>query len=115
MYTECIPETIYLQKSDTISSKKIRFPTYKIVLYRFVIISKRNSLFENRDDSGDVEILTELKFKLKKECLKKTLATQGFHYDAKEIFERVTKTVDKVSERLLEQSKATIAAIENVL
>ena len=40
---------------------------------------------------------------------------QGFHYDTKELFEPITKTVSKTGEILLEETRATLAAIENVI
>ena len=41
------------------------------------------------------------------------LGKQSFHYDTKEFFERIIKIVKKTSEKLLEKSKTTTAAIEN--
>ena len=42
------------------------------------------------------------------------LGKQGFHYDIKELFEPIRKTVTDTSQKLLEETKINTKAIENL-
>ena len=42
------------------------------------------------------------------------LGRQGFHYDVKEVFEPITKTITYTSQKLPEETKFKTRAIENV-
>ena len=47
--------------------------------------------------------------------MERNLGEQDFHNAIEELLERISKTLNKTSEKTLEKSKATYAAIENVV
>ena len=51
---------------------------------------------------------------MKQVPLREKLGKEGFYFDAKEIFEPITKAVTDTNENLLEESKPTTKAIEEL-
>ena len=62
----------------------------------------------------DLEELDDLQSKVKQVRLVEKLGKQGFHYDAKEIFEPITKTLTDKRQKILEETKINTKAIENL-
>ena len=58
---------------------------------------------ENKDELKDIEAR-----------LVEKLGKQGFHYDARELFEPITKTVTHSNPKLLEETKSTEKAFESL-
>ena len=56
---------------------------------------------KNKDDLKDSEDLVELKSKVQQVRLEEKLDNQGFHYNTKELFEKITEGVTDISEKLL--------------
>ena len=50
--------------------------------------------------------------KLKQLSLREGLTEQDFHYDASDLFERITKSAEETVEKLLKQSEATTGALD---
>ena len=67
-----------------------------------------------KDDLKDLEELAGLQSKVKQVGSEEKLGKQGLHYDTKELFEPITKAVTDTSEKLLEESKSTAKASEEL-
>ena len=67
-----------------------------------------------KDESKDLEELEDLQSKVKQVRLHEKLGKQGFHYDVKERFEPIRKSVTDSNLKLLEETKSITKAIENV-
>ena len=66
---------------------------------------------EKEDDLQELKELSKYNLKSKHARLEENQRWQGFHYDTEEFFEPCRKTVKKRQTKL-EESKATVAAIE---
>ena len=71
-------------------------------------------LTKDKDDLKDLEELVDLQSKVKKVRLVEKLGKQGFHYDTKDVLEPTTKAVIDTSQKLLEETKSTTKAIEEL-
>ena len=69
-------------------------------------------LIKNKDDLKDLKEVADLQSKVKQVRLVEKLGKQGFHYDAKELFEPITKANTDTSQKLLEGAKSTKAIEE---
>lgn len=69
---------------------------------------------KNKDDLQDLEELADLQSKVKQVRLEEKLGKQGFHYDTKQLFEPITKTIMDTNQKLLEETKYNTKAIENL-
>ena len=69
---------------------------------------------KNKDDLQDLEELADLQSKVKQVRLEEKLGKQGFHYDTKQLFEPITKTITDTNQKLLEETKYNTKAIENL-
>ena len=89
---ECIPET-----------KPFHFPYINMI-----------NLLKNKDELKDLDEVAYLQSKAKQIRLGEKLGKHGFHFDIKELFEPITKAVTDSNQKLLEESKSTTKAIENL-
>ena len=69
---------------------------------------------KNKAGSKDLEELSELQTKVKQVRLEEKLGKQGFHYDTKQLFEPITKTITDTNQKLMEETKCNTKAIENL-
>ena len=69
---------------------------------------------KNKEDLKDLEKLEVIQPKVKQDRLVEKLSKQGYHYDIKELFEPITKTVRDTNQKLLEEAKSNTKAIENL-
>ena len=53
-----------------------------------------------KDDLKDLEELADLQSKVKQVRLEEKLGKQGFHYDTKQLFEPITKTIKDTNQKL---------------
>ena len=68
----------------------------------------RNDIFKkNEDEIKNFDKLDDLQSKVKQIRLVEKLDKQGFHYNVKELFERITKTSTDTSKKLLEETRFT--------
>ena len=58
--------------------------------------------------------MDDLQPKVNQVRLGENLGKQGYHYDMKEIFEPITKTVTESNQKLLEETKSKKRAIQNL-
>ena len=58
--------------------------------------------------------MAELQSKVRQVRLVETLRKQGFHLDTKELSEPITKAVTATSQKLLEETKSTTKAVEEL-
>ena len=58
--------------------------------------------------------LADVQSKLKQVRLVEKLGKQGFHYDIKELFEPISKADTDSNQKILEESKCTTKAIQNL-
>ena len=79
----------------------------------FLYINTIYSL-KNEDELKDLDELADLQSKVKKVTLVEKLGKQGFHYDVRERFEPITKTLTDTSQKLLEETRFNAKAIENL-
>ena len=110
--TECTPETSFLRSFLNLS---IEVNLVLGNLIEYCIINKMIDSVKTKDDLRYLEELTELKSKVKQVRLEEKSRKRGVHYDIKKHFEPITKTVNETIEKLLEESKATTAAIDKVV
>ena len=78
------------------------------------IINRMTHAMKNNVDLKDLEGLQDLKSRIKQVRLLEKLGKQGFHYDVKEIFEPITKTVADISQKIIEKTKSTTKPIEEL-
>ena len=69
---------------------------------------------KNKDDLKDLEEFKDLQAKVKQVRLFEKLGKQCFHYDVKELYEPIKKTLGDTSQKLLEETKSNTKAIENL-
>ena len=69
---------------------------------------------KTKDELKDLVELDDLQSKVKQVRLVEKLGKQGFHYDVKELFEPITKTLTDTSQKLLAETKSNTKAIENL-
>ena len=72
------------------------------------------NLVKNEDDLENLEEIADSQSKVKRVRLEQKLGKQGFHYDKIELFEPNTKAFEDKSEKLLEESKSTTKALEEM-
>ena len=104
-------------KVDTVSEIVIKTVILNVPLGRNLsnffnvkIIYSKN----NKDDIKNLEDLDDLQLKVKQVRLVEKLIKQGYHYDIKELFEPITKTLTITSQKSLEETKSKPTAIENL-
>ena len=69
---------------------------------------------KNREDVKDLDELADLQSIVKQVRLIGMLGKQGYHYDVTELFEPITKAVTDSNHKLLEETKSTTKAIEEL-
>ena len=79
-----------------------------------ILINKYHICNKIKDYLKDLEELDELQSIVKHVRLVEKLGNQDFQYDVKELFEPITKTVMESNQKLLEESKYTAKANENL-
>ena len=67
---------------------------------------------KNEDHLVDLEGLADLQSKLKQVRLEEKLRKQGFHNDAIELVQPITKTVADTNKELIKMTQSTATAIE---
>ena len=67
---------------------------------------------KNKDDIKELEELPDLQSKVKQVRFEEMLGKQSFHYDSREFFEPITKTVIDASEKVLEETNSPTKVIE---
>ena len=67
---------------------------------------------KNEDHLVDLEGLADLQSKLKQVRLEEKLRKQGFHSDAIELVQPITKTVADTNKELIKMTQSTATAIE---
>ena len=78
------------------------------------IINRMINLSKNENDLKDLEELADLQSEVKQIRLVEKLGKQGSQFDAKKLFEPITKEVKDTSQKLLEETKSTTKAIEKM-
>ena len=91
IYIECTPET----------------KCFLFFIYKYDIL-------KNKDDIKDSEDLAYLQSKVKQVRVVEKLGKHCFHYDTKELFVPITKTVLDASQNIFEETKSTKKAIEEL-
>ena len=69
---------------------------------------------KNKDEIRDLEELDDPQSKVKRVKLVRSLGKQSLHYDVKELFEPITKTLTETSQKLLDETRFNTKAIENL-
>ena len=69
---------------------------------------------KNKKNFKNLEKLEDLQSKVKQVRLVEKLGKQSSHYDVKEVFEPITKTLTNTSQKLLEGTISNTKAIENL-